>query len=198
MSISSARRGVVVLLALAMLATACSGSGDDADPPEAPPSSLAELEPGAELPRLEFCELLPDDAVSDALGEEPADSLTWAPGDEVDGRAVQETGCEWSGTTTTARAWVLARAVDQATAERAVAEAGERRGCRAVAEADFGSPAVRQRCPVPDEPGQLRLRRAGLFGDTWLTCELTGPRAEVVERSEAWCARVVDALDPRD
>jgi hypothetical protein len=53
-----------------------------------------------------------------------------------------------------------------------------------------------QSCRLPD--GRQRLRHAGLFGQTWLTCELatTEPeKADLRDRSDAWCSEVANALN---
>ena len=39
-----------------------------------------------------------------------------------------------------------------------------------------------------------RVRHAGLFGQTWLACEVEGPRVED-ERAEQWCVTLVNSLD---
>jgi hypothetical protein len=53
-----------------------------------------------------------------------------------------------------------------------------------------------QSCAQPG--GVDRMRRAGLFGDTWLTCELSLPTsvpdATRRARLDTWCATVVAAL----
>ncbi|GAB3992728.1 hypothetical protein GCM10028771_16180 [Nocardioides marmoraquaticus] len=174
---------------LLLLAGACAGGGEaDEAAPSPTPTTLAELDTsGRTVPRLEFCGLVPDEAVDAALASSPESGEAREPGDE----SYQEVGCTWTTGDVTARAWLFAQPVTAAVAERAVVGAGEQRGCRVDVEAaaTYGEPAVVQRCRTADGP---RVRYAGLLGDTWLTCELQGPGAPT--RAEAWCTSVLDAL----
>ena len=95
-----------------------------------------------------------------------------------------------------ARAWVFARPVTARLASRVVRDAAGQERCRTAGNAGFGDPSYRQVCRVGDTQ---RARRAGLFGQTWLTCELTVPAStparEVDQRTDAWCVEVVNALN---
>ena len=61
----------------------------------------------------------------------------------------------------------------------------------------YGDPSLTQTCRLPD--GTQRVRHAGLFGQTWLTCEVSAPApaevAEVSDRSERWCVEVANTLN---
>lgn len=198
MSCSSARRRVVGAFAvpLLLLLGACAGGSEpDEAAPSPTPTTLAEVDAEQiEVPRLEFCGLVPDDAVAAALGAEPDTGDARAPGDPdgSDGPSLQEVGCTWRADGVTARAWVFAQPVGRDQAERVVAEAEGRDGCRTQPDAAYGDPAVVQRCGGA-ERGE-RVRYAGLFGDSWLTCELQG--RGVQERAEGWCVAVLTSLDP--
>jgi len=167
------------------------------------------------LPRIDFCSLVPTRAVAGALGGRPQARRTWGNGDRLALRGVEdtvaETGCAWSrpdgptagrGTapsSTTARAWVFARPVEQADAAAVVAQAGAVRGCRVPAGPAYGDPSVTQLCSSPAAglaAGEQRVRHAGLFGTTWLTCEVQGPASGTLRsRADAWCVEVANALD---
>src|SRR5215218_2850418 len=114
---TSARRLGMLVLAAALLAAGC--SEDEATAPEPAPTPLASLNTTAmEIPRIEFCQLVPDSAVEEALGGKPDSEASYGNGDEVDlpgegEEVVHELGCSW----TTAegadvRAWIFARPVD--------------------------------------------------------------------------------------
>ena len=74
---SSARRPILAvpaaLLALVVI-TGC--SEDEKAAPEPAPTPIARLNTvEMELPRIEFCQLVPDEAVEDAVGGKPAIGL---------------------------------------------------------------------------------------------------------------------------
>ena len=144
------------------------------DPAPTPIASLNTVE--MELPRIEFCQLVPDEAVEDAVGGKPASDSSYGNGDEVEmagvGKdVVHEIGCSWTGEDgTTARAWVFARPVNAAFAQSVIASGRKTKGCRTVAGPPYGKPAATQLCRRPT--GSSDVRHAGLFGQTWLTCEL--------------------------
>ena len=70
-----------------------------------------------------------------------------------------------------------------------------RNGCTAEAGPDFGSPHRQQSCRLPD--GTKRVRLAGLFKDTYLTCQVQAPAKEddqtLAERADEWCVQVANA-----
>ena len=206
MCASSARRVAGgALLALALLVAGGCSSGDP-EPSGAPsPTPIADLDTASvELPRIAFCSLVPEADVAAALGGPARDGTSWGNGDELDlvspgaaagaGSAtevVQEVGCAWTRGEVTARAWVFARPVTPALARGVVRQAGRERGCRTPQGPGFGSPSLLQVC---EADGQRRVRHAGLFGQTWLTCELAGPEVGD-ERAEQWCVTLVNSLD---
>ena len=215
MCASSARRRVVaprlgalivaVVAVVAPLLAACSSSQEPVATATPSPTPMARLETRAlELPRIEFCSLVPEDAVADALGTRGSgagsgsgsvEGTAWGNGDALalpgTGRdRVQELGCSWTTGTTTARAWLLARPVDQSLARELRREAAGRDGCRVV-DAPFGASAFEQTCGPQDAP--RRTRYAGLFDQTWLTCEVAGG-VSTGGRAEQWCVAVASSL----
>lgn len=158
------------------------------DRPTAAPSTLSDLEDDTpEIGRIAFCDLVPDTAVSTALGSDPEDLVERQPGTR------QEVGCAWTAGEVTARAWVFARPVSDALAAQVVRDAARRPGCSVERSSGYGAPAVVQEC---ERGSTLRVRHAGRFGDTWLSCELEGPAAAgVAARAEAWCVALATSLD---
>jgi hypothetical protein len=200
---TSARRlacvATAVLLAT-LFATGC--SKDETTAPKPSPTPLASLNTTAmQIPRIEFCKLVPGSAVTDALGADPDSSASYSNGDDVavpgvGKEVVHETGCSWSTDAgATARAWVFARPVDAAFARLAIASSRETPGCRVTRGPSYGDPSVTQTCR---QGGSARVRHAGLFGQTWLSCEVSDPAGEVPAvraRADAWCVEVADALN---
>jgi hypothetical protein len=197
---TSARR-LACVAATFLLATGCSQGETTA--PKAAPTPLADLNSSAiQVPRIEFCTLLPQAAVRTALGGKPDSSSSYRNGDDValpgvGKQVVHEIGCSWSTDDgSSARAWIFARPVDAAFARQAIASSRKTEGCQVGDGAAYGEPSVTQTCRPPD--GSTRVRHAGLFGQTWLTCEVTDPGngvASVRERADAWCVDVVNALN---
>ncbi|MCW2868646.1 MAG: hypothetical protein JWR20_2834, partial [Marmoricola sp.] len=119
-----------------LLLAGCASSAPPRAAPSAAPTPIADLRTQTiRLPRIDFCSLVPTRAVGDALGGRAQAQQTWGNGDRLALRGVQdtvaETGCAWSrsdGATTTARAWVFARPVEQADAAGVVARASTVRG----------------------------------------------------------------------
>lgn len=211
MSAPSARRpprrprpalpATLVTLLLAVAVGACSSRPQAAPPPR--PTPIGSLNSGAlRLPRIAFCSLVPPTAVRDALGARPQASASWGNGDRAavttstDDR-VQELGCEWRlSSGARARAWVFAAPVTPAYAGSVVAAAAAQAGCRAVSGPTFGSPSSTQVCQQPGDV--VRVRHSGLFGQTWLSCEVSRagvPVPAVTARADAWCVQVAQALD---
>lgn len=189
------------LLAIALLVTGCSGSDEPARrATKATPITRLDV-PSVRLARAEFCDQVPEASVRRALGAAPDSDRSWGNGDPVPdgatGDLAHEIGCSWSADDgSAASAWVFARPVTAAFAGTLVRTATRRRGCTTEQTSVFGSPALLQTCAAS---GAERLRRAGLFGDAWLTCEVTVPggvpAAERRQRLDDWCATAVATLD---
>lgn len=208
MRASSARRPLAALvgvLALLLVGTACGGETRSA--PEPSPTPIARLNTTSmQVPRIAFCRLVDQDAVATALGGAAASDTSYGNGDEealagVGRDVVHELGCTWTGKAdpagvTVARAWVFARPVESGFARTVIASGSRTPGCRAVSGPTYGSPTTTQVCTrVPGAPaGTQRVRHAGLFGQTWLTCELQGP-GDLRDRADTWCVEVANALN---
>ena len=189
----------------------CSSTAPPRAAPSVAPTPIEDLRTQTmTLPRIDFCSLVPARAVTDALGGRAQARDTWGNGDRLAlagvADTIAETGCSWSrtggtGSTggTTVRAWVFARPVERAGADAVVARARGVRGCSTPAGPAYGVPGVTQVCTSPAPglvAGQRRVRHAGLFGTTWLTCEVQGPDSPTVRtRADAWCVEVANALD---
>ncbi|RNL78680.1 hypothetical protein [Nocardioides marmorisolisilvae] len=186
-------------LILALVLTGCGGDQTPAAKPTTTPTSIARLDAGSmRVVRVAFCDLVPRTAVRSALGAGPTLSRSWRNGDRLReaGRQIgHEFGCAWFGPhRRAARAWVFAQPVRPTFATGLVRRAGQEHGCRGTASRLFGTPSVVQTCRVA--PGVQRIRRAGLFGDTWLTCEVTGPVSTSLRaRTDRWCVSVASALN---
>jgi hypothetical protein len=197
-------QGVGTLLVVLLL-TGCTGLGGGdagAGPDEAPaatqPTSLASYDArGVTVVRGPFCQRVSPTGVEHALGEPPRRSRGWANGDRVrlpDGTRdrVQEFGCSWTGPGgAVARAWVFATPITRERARGLARDAGGP-GCRARTGVGFGQVSVSTRCT---ERGRTTATYRGLFGDAWLTCELTAdaPAEAVVQRTGEWCVAVLEA-----
>lgn len=195
------RRTTAVLGALVAvgLISGCSSQGKA--PAAAHPTPIAQLHTAAmTIPRVEFCSNVPTRAIADALGTTSSRLAAYRAGDRtaVAGATEQvaENGCAWlaSSGPALARAWVFASPADATMARDAIQDARSTPGCHLVASPPFGAPSLTQVC---DARGTLRVRHAGLFGTSWLTCELsdTGPLAAVRERADAWCVQIADTLN---
>jgi hypothetical protein len=198
------RRASLVLAALVLTQglAGCSGSDEPQAKRTAAPTPVEDLVVAeVRLVRGAFCDRVPGPAVEAALGAEADADDAWSNGDPVpgsgegSGEVGHEIGCAWTGPAgAAARAWVFARPVSTDLAATLVADAGRQQGCTAEPTPTFGAPAVLQTCTLAD--GVQRVRRAGLFGDTWLTCEVSGATSgDVGRRTDRWCAAVVAALD---
>ena len=198
----------VVVTVLAAVAVAVFEPLDDDPPPEREePFATTPLE-GFEtttltVPRAGFCDSVDPRQVEAALGTEPVEVQSYDNGEVVtlaDGvdDVAHEFGCLWQASDqSTARAWVFAPPVDAERAKRLVREAGREQGCETSPTPPFGSPSVGVVCR--SEAGG-RASYQGLFGDAWLTCELSlGPdaleagTAGLLDRTGAWCVGVAQA-----
>ena len=133
---------------------------------------------GVVVGRAAFCDELDDRQVSAAIGGDPADSSSWENGDTIDvGNGVEdvahEFGCRYiAADGTIAQAWVFAPPVDVAGAQRLVKAAGRAAGCEAGAGPAFGNPTLALTCT---KDGIERASYRGLFGASWLVCEVARP-----------------------
>lgn len=196
-------RAAVLLVAglvVGLVATGCSAGTPAAPASPPPPTPLARLNTAQlQLHRIPFCDLLPRSAVVDALGARPTDHASWDNGAAASfvggsGDRSQEFGCRFSAGSAVAEAWVFASPVDATLAQQVIRDALHQPGCRDVMAPSFGSPSHEQLCR---QDGTVRVRHAGLFGDTWLACQVSAPLSDtqVERRADAWCVQVANALN---
>jgi hypothetical protein len=190
----------VTALTLALL-SGCSGGAPRAVPSAAPSTPIARLNTAQmELHRIRFCDLLPPQAVTEALRGRATDRSSWANGDTTplvggDGDRAQEFGCRFSAGSSAAAAWVFASPVEPGSARQVVRGSSGQEGCRDRPGATFGQPSELQVCRLPG--GVVRVRHAGLFGQTWLTCQVAAAAdlPQVTRRADAWCVQVANTLN---
>lgn len=160
------------------------------------------------IARGELCELVDADRVEEAIGGPVLQTGHYVNGQDATPApgltdVAHEYGCVYQGTSPTeARVWVFARPVGLPEARRLVRGARSAAGCREVDRAGFGDPGVATVCRVDRTSPVFRVRFAGLFGDAWLSCELSRPRggtdAGAVRRTAArWCTDVAVGLGAR-
>lgn len=225
---SSRARLAALIAATALLA----GCTTDAEPPDDAASSAtptptvapsdADLDLSAlPIPRTDLCPALAEEDVARALDGQVADTAHYRNGEEFEVRPGQvdvshEYGCVYrSAAGAEARVWVFARPVTVAEARTLVRRARRGSGCSFPESIGFGEPGLTSVCDVDTGPGagsgqngnrpRVRARLEGLFGDTWLACEVSEPRAAqgasgesvragVVRRADRWCAEVATTV----
>ena len=196
----------VMVALLTVFLTGCT------DEPAAPPAQaeatvapLTDLDLGGlSAVRAPYCETLDPGQLSDVLGGDPHRTSSYKPGDRV-GLApgmvdvVQEYGCSYFRGPVTARTWLFAQPVTNRGARSLVAERAREQGCRPAGVLEFGAPGVVQTCRPAQDAGASGAAEtvvlAGLFGDGYLTCEVTAPGdPSLLERTQRWCAGVAEAV----
>ena len=207
-------RRVTSLLAAVVLTTAVVGTALAVrSPSEETPAAPEPTTPGAGYERMdlsalpiardEFCDRVPETAVEDVLGG-PASSTdhydsgeraTLAPGVRD---IAQEYNCGYVATDgTRARIWVFAEPVQTFEAKMWVRQARAAEGCQPAKGPAFGTPTATTACTT-DNPASRGVTLRGLFGDAWLSCQVTVPgrpaAAAVVARADDFCVEVVTTL----
>jgi hypothetical protein len=219
-SAQAVRRGRAPVVIASALASAIVASGCTLSPEasQEPPPSVAPSDAGLDLSgvpvqRAGFCDLVDGDDVTQALDGSVRDTAHYGNGDEVEVRPGQvdvshEFGCVFEGPGgKVARAWVFARPVTVAEARTLVRRARRDGDCAFPESVRFGAPTLTSVCevagPPPEEAPMVRARLEGLFGDSWVGCEVSDPlvrgestrsRADVVQRATQWCTVVVTAM----
>jgi hypothetical protein len=207
------RTGVVLVLALLVAAGVVYAGLRDSGPggaraaptPAATPTPLADLDlSDLPVPRRSFCAALEQDAIETALRGPVTRTEHYDSGD----RALLATGltdiaheynCGYaSATGARARAWVFAEPVGTPVARNLVRDAAGVPGCAPVSDGPrFGAPSVGTVCRTA-QPVTTAVTLRGLFGDAWLSCQLTTPgtagASATVRRAERWCARVASTV----
>lgn len=179
--------------------------GSTSMPSSAPIESL-DLS-GLPIERGPFCDALEDDDVEDALAAPVATARQFDSGQRAPLTAgvrdlTHEYGCMFTAATgARARVWVFAAPVTPRLATTIAREVRRERGCAPLTAAPtYGRPSGSTVCPAATAPGrEVTLR--GLFGDAWLSCQLTSasrePAPETVRRADQWCVRVATTLGAR-
>jgi len=161
-------------------------------PPKAPVDPLATPlsavdTTGLTVRRASFCVRVGDRTAAAALGAPVSTRASYRPGQSVAVTptltdVVDEYGCSWSAASgATARFWVFGPPVTAAQAQRLAAQVPP--GCTRAKAPAYGAPTSALTCD-----GTVLLR--GLFGDAWLSCELT---TASVGRAGRWCLAVARA-----
>jgi hypothetical protein len=190
-----------------------------ADPPLASQAPSASPVTGAEpveldvsrlpIPRAPFCGDLDAAEVGRVLDGDIEDASAYGTGDTVRVApgvrdVVHEYGCRFRGPDAEARVWVFAAPVTRAEARRLVREARAVDGCREIRTGTaYGRPGVTRLCRgegsgTGDEK-EVEVGARGLFGDAWLSCQVTAAdqAAAVTRRAERWCVHVATELAAR-
>ena len=211
MRVRAVRTLLIALVATAVAVTVgvlvVDGDTPAPPPPAAapPPVTLSSLDTSELLvARTDFCTTVPEESVAEALAGAAAEVVAYGNGRRA--RIVgslrdvaHEFSCAWSAEDgTVARAWVFAPPVTSERAATLVGSARQDQGCEPLADApSYGAPSVALACT---DGGTRRQSFRGLFGDAWLTCQLTAPAAvpvaELTERTSRWCAAVVQSAAP--
>lgn len=176
----------------------CSANSPKTEPSTVAPTPLSRLNTAEmKLARVDFCHLVPTGAVRDAVGSQ-ARRTTWGNGSVAQLGPVKdvshEFGCSWTGGDGAASAWIFAMPVDAQLARQAQQDARVK-GCT-VTRSTFGDPSFTQSCT--GSPAGARVRYAGLFGSTWLTCQdqsSTLPATTLDQRARAWCVEIANAVN---
>ncbi len=210
------RKGLVVaavlvlagLVAYAGLVSRGSGDGSAPAPATPTPTPLGSMDlSGLPITRGPLCAGISGADVRDALGGrvtgtahyDSGQRVTMAPGLRD---VSHEYDCTYRGAGTEARVWVFAEPVDPTAARGLAAAARTARGCRVVAGGPtFGTPGVTTVCRPP-RGTQRAVALHGLFGDAWVSCQLTTraadvPAATAVRRTEQWCVDVATSVGAR-
>ena len=142
----------------------------------------------------DFCALVDEDATAEALGGEATAEKAWQPGTRLPGSkdVSNEFGCSWTAGTVTASAWVFAASITAQRAGDVVTEAVGGRCERLATAPSLGETSVAQRCRGAGLTGI-----AGLIGDAWVGCEISGlhkPDVDEIAVVGEWCVGVIEAL----
>ena len=187
-----------LLPALLLLAagTACDGDGGgtgSAREPAAEPTPITAFDSAsAALTRDDFCDRIPDEAVTAAVGQ-VASTDHYGNGERKTITAgvtdvAHEFSCTFPGDSgAIARAWVFAPRITRGQAKALVAEVRRARGCRVVDGHAFGTPGTGSVCTTRD--GTEATYR-GLFTDAWFSCSVTAEDLDeptLLEQAGQWC-----------
>lgn len=172
------------------------------------PTPMSSLDlSGLPVARAPFCDALDAGDVQDALGGPVSGTSHYGNGDRVPiapglTDVSHEYDCTFTAATgAQARAWVFAEPVTQTVGQSLATEAGREKDCSPVTDGPtFGTPSVGTLCRTSAPVSRVVTLR-GLFGDAWLTCQLSTPgpagATATVQRAEQWCVRVATTIGAR-
>jgi len=198
----------VVLAAAALVTAVAVGGGillhshddshDDPTPAARPATTLNDVDTTKlAVVRAPFCDRIEEADLEAALGGRVATTSSYGDGDSASlTRSVkdvaQEYSCTWTGAGASARAWVFAPPVTTAWARQLASRVPH--GCAKRSGPAYGAPTLAYTCTARH---RTTASFRGLFGDAWLSCDLSGrrgePPADVVKRADRWCLVVADA-----
>lgn len=151
-----------------------------------------------------FCDRVSAKDATEALGGAASEKKAYGDGEQTAissevNDVAQEYGCIWTGpegSGTSARAWVFAPPVTLDWATQMTKSVPK--GCKAASTPAYGKPSVTLTCT--DGKSRPTVVYRGLFGDAWLSCELTGKAGEatatVQKRASRWCLVTLTAAAP--
>ncbi len=190
--------GAAVLL---VLGTSCTDDPGNPRDPVAEPTPITEFDAAAAtLTRGDFCDRIPEDAVTAAVGQ-VASTNHYGNGErepitEQVTDVAHEFNCTFVGDSgAVARAWVFVPRVTRGQASALVAEVGKAKGCRVVDGKSFGTPGTGSVCTTPD--GTEAAYR-GLFTDVWFSCSVTAKDLDeptLLEQGGQWCVSAATAAE---
>ena len=164
------------------------------------------------IARAPFCDLVDPGGVRQALEAPVASSRSYEPGDTAEMvPGYTDVSDEYSCTFATAndsqaRVWVFAAPVTKAKARGLARAAARTKGCQVPPSIRFGTPTITTLCEQPGDPVRTAATMSGLFGDTWLSCQVSRPHDgvstrgnpwEVLAQARQWCVDVVTTLGAR-
>jgi hypothetical protein len=178
---------------LLLVSTSCTGDDGGTGKPAASPTPITDLKAAdVVLARADFCDRIPDESVTAAVGE-VATTEHYGNGEkeqitpEVTDVA-HEFDCTFVGESgAVARAWVFVPRVTRGQAKDLVRSVKDTRGCRLVDGQGFGSPGTGSVCTT--KAGTEAAYR-GLFTDAWFTCTLTADDLDeptLLKQAGQWC-----------
>jgi hypothetical protein len=192
---------LVTVAALALWPTHPDGGTTPGAP--ASPSAVGSHAPvdlsGLPIGRTLSCDTLVDDALTTALAGEVTDLEGYTNGERAEivpgvTDVAHEDSCTYANEDFRARVWVFAAPVRRDRADQLVDEARTEKDCGYPDRpTDFGTPELWSVCR---EPGAVTATLHGLFGRTWLSCEVAASAAtepqpdDVLARADRWCLHV--------
>jgi hypothetical protein len=158
------------------------------------------------IARRPFCTLLPRGDVEDALAGKVTKATQYGNGTKTKiapglADVSHEYNCTFDGANgSQARVWVFAQPVQTGTAKFLARQALKAPGCQKAKAPKFGTPTASTLCRA-NSPKATVVTLRGLFGEAWLSCQLTAPGTEAPtaaeRRADDWCVKVATALGAR-